>query len=267
MVGNRQAMARRVKKSHKEEVRDLEKPEIVEEKLWSLSEWMEKHWRPVLTGLVAVSVIWGAVGIYQIVSSSSDQTKAETTAAVFEKAGTPVVPPPATPEETPARPTGPSFASEKERAAAIVQAAAAPEAGANPLIGVLVGGAKAQQGDAAALLKAVDAALGQVTGQALEVPLRQARASALTALGQVDQATAEWAKVASLAPTAYAKAEAQVRTGDLYNPALGAKTPDPAKAKSAYEAAIKAARPGDKDPPAGSLAFVLADAKQKLSRL
>lgn len=269
-------MARRIRKSRKEQQRELEAPEIVEQKLWSLSEWMEQHWRPVLAALVGISVLWGAVGIWQIVASSSEQHKADGTAAIFAQAAMPVNPPAEKKEgEDPAAAAEaekqkadepPSFPSDAARAEAVLKAAT-PEAKKDPLVGVLVGGAQAVQGDFAGQLAAVDAALASVTGQALELPLRVQRATALAALGRTADAAAEWTKVQALDPTTFGKALAQARLGDLYNPHLAAKAADPAKAKTSYEAALKAARPGDKDPPAGALAFLVADVRQKLARL
>ena len=75
-------MARRARKSQKELSREALEPEIVEQRLWTLSDWMEKHWRPVLGGLAVVSVAWGAVGIYQIYSAHRERTRADSTAAV-----------------------------------------------------------------------------------------------------------------------------------------------------------------------------------------
>jgi len=263
-------MARRVKTSWKEKQREVAAPEVVEEKLWTLSDWMEKHWKPVLAAIGGVSVLWAAVGIYQIVSSSGEQKRADLTAAVFAKALTPIVVPPAapaTPDEAEQKPEGPSFVSEKERAEAVIKAATTEDPKAGALIGVLVGGAKATTGDYAGQLKAIDAGLAKVGGNPLEIPLHEQRATALAALGRTADAVAEWAKVASLTPTLFGKALAQIRTGDLYNPNLGAKTPDAQKAKGAYEAALKVARVGDKDPGPGSLGFLVADARQKLEKL
>lgn len=266
-------MARRVKTNWKEKQREVEAPEIVEEKLWTLSDWMEKHWKPVLATLGGISVLWAGVGIYQIVSASSEQKRAESTAAVFTKALTPVVPPPPPPAEgaekvdDSQKNEGPSFATDKERAEAVIKAAGTEDPKAGALIGVLVGGARATTGDYAGQLKAIDGALAKVGGEALEIPLHEQKATALTSLGKTSEAVAEWAKVGSLSPTAFGKALAQVRTGDLYNPNLGAKEADAQKAKSAYEAAVKAARVGDKDPAPGSLAFLVADARLKLERL
>ncbi len=260
-------MARRVKTSWKEKQREVAAPEVVEEKLWTLSDWMEKHWRPVLGTLGTISVLWAGVGIYQIVSTSSEQKRAETTAAVFAKALTPIVVPPEKPDDAAQKPEGPSFPSEKERAEAVIKAATSEDPKAGALIGVLVGGAKATTGDYAAQLKAIDAGLAKVAGDPLEIPLHEQRATALAALGRTPDAVAEWNKVASLTPTLFGKALAQVRTGDLYNPNLGAKAPDAGKAKAAYEAALKVARVGDKDPTPGSLGFLVADARQKLERL
>jgi hypothetical protein len=269
-------MARRIRKTRKEEQRELEAPEIVEQKLWSLSAWMEKHWRPVLAGLVGVSVLWGAVGIWQIVSASRDQNRADSTAAIFEQAAMPVIPPvekkadedptAAAEAEKQKADAPPSFATDEARADAVLKAAT-PEAKKEPLVAVLVAGSQAVKGDFAGQLAAVDAALAQVTGQALELPLRIQRATALSALGRTADAVAEWTKVQAMDPTAFGKALAQVRQGDLYNPHLQAKAADAGKAKTSYEAALKAARTGDKDPASGPLAFLVADVRQKLARL
>ncbi len=280
-------MARRIRKTRKEEQRELESPEIVEQKLWTLSEWMEKHWRPVLAGLVGVSILWGAVGIYQIVSSSSAQSHAESTAAIFEQAAMPVVIPPEKKADDPAltdeakkaeaeakKNEPPSFASDQARAEAVIKAAT-PEAAKEPLVGVVIGGAKAVQGDFAAQLAAVDAALVKAKGTALELPLYVQKATALAGLGRSAEAAAQWAQVQALDPTLFGKVLAQIRQGDLYNPAMAGKTADAAKAKAAYEAALKSVRGGDagakgtpeRDPPSGPLAFLAADVRLKLARL
>jgi hypothetical protein len=228
-----------------------------------------------------MSLVGGAIGVYQIISASREQTRAEGSAAVFEQATLPVVPPVEKVEAEAAEPLDaeaekdkakkkleelPSFPTEQARAQAIVKAAD-DVAKAQPLVGVLVGAAKAVTGDHAAHLAAVEAALAQTTGEALELPLRIQRAQALAALGKTAESAAEWAKVQSLDPTTFGKALAQARQGDLYNPNVGSKTADAAKAKAAYEGALKTARVGDKDPAAGSLGFLVADVRLKIARL
>ncbi len=271
-------MARRVKQSRKEQLRELEAPEIVEENLWSLSHWMEKHWRPVLGGIAVVSVIWGGIGIVQIVSSNSEQKRAEATAAVFLAATTAVVPPPEKPpepaegEETPKKDApkkdeAPTFVSDKDRAAAIVKAAVGEDAKGKPWADLVIGAAKAQAGDYAAQLAAIDVALKQVAGQPLELALRDQRATALAAMGKTAEAVTELDKLAKDAPTNFAKANAQLRIGDLYNPALGSKAADAGRAKGAYEAALKAAQVNEKDTPRGAVGYVVLDARGKLARL
>lgn len=262
-------MTRRNKKSRDLEKQNVVIPDVIEEELWSLSDWMEKHWRTVAIALGSVSLGWAALGIYQIVSASAEQGRAEQTATVFEKAATPVLPPPEPSSDAPEAPPKRDFATfdtDKQRAEAIVTADKA-QATSNPVIAVVVGGAKATLADRDGQIKALDAALAAAKGSALELPLHEQKATALHALGKTAEAAAEYAEVAKLAPTDFTKALAKLRTGDLYNPNAGSKAPDPAKAKAAYEEAAKAAKPGGKDPPAGALAFVLADANGKLARL
>jgi hypothetical protein len=210
-------------------------------------------------------VLWGAVGIYQITTAWLERSRAEATAAVFEHAGAPVVEPKEGEEAPPAK--GLHYASDQARADAVVKANAGGDDKAAALVGVVVGGAQATLGKWAVLLQSVDTALAKANGQALELPLREQRATALEGLGKIPEAVAEWQKVGQLATAPFTRALANVRVGDLQNPALGSKAPDPAKAKSAYEAALKLVRVGDKDPPAGDLAMIAADVQLKLRRL
>ena len=278
------ATIRRPRKTKKEVQVELLAPEIVEEKLWSLSEWVEKHWKPVLGGIGAVTLLWGGAGVASLVAESRANSRADASATVFQLAAKAVVPP----QDEPKAPEGEagkdeaaakeeaakkkaaikdSFDSETLRAQAVVAAGKVDDETAAPWVNVVVGGAKAVTGDYAAQLTAVDAALPKVTGQALELPLREQRAVALAGLGKSADAAAEWAKVAQLSVWPFDKALAQLRMGDLFNPGLGSKAADAAKAKAAYEEAVKLARPGDKDPPAGALAWVAADARAKLASL
>ncbi len=261
-------MARRVRKTYKQKQRELEAPEIIEEQLWSLSDWMESNWRPVVGVVGGVALLWGALGLYQIMSASSSRSDAQKTAGVFEAVGRSIYNPPADLKgEDPNKPLGATWSSEKDRAAAMVAAGAGAEGEANGLVDVLIAAGKARQGDYAAQLAAIDKSLPGQQGAALEVSLREQRAAALTGLKRYDEAAAEWQKVATLTPTAFGKASAQVHVGDLYSPNVGIGKADAAKAKAAYQAAVKAARVGDKDPGDGALAFVFADASTKLSGL
>ncbi len=260
-------MTRRNKKSRDEQQKIIDTPDIIEEELWSLSAWMEKHWKTVAITIGGVSVVWGGLGIYQIIAASSDQGRAETSAAVFEKAGTPVVAPADDPEKPENKREIATFDTDKARAEAMLAASKGDDPAAAAVVGVLTGAAKATLGDRDAQIKSLDAALATAKGSALELPLREQRASALQALGKNQEAAAEWAEVAKLATTDFAKTLAKVRTGDLYNGNVGSKLADNAKAKAAYEEAVKTARAGDKDPPAGPLAFLLADARGKLAKL
>ncbi len=275
------ATIRRPRKTKKEQQVELVAPEIVEEKLWSLSEWVEAHWKPVLGGIGAVSLVWGGIGVASLIAESRANSRAEATSVVFQIAAKSVIPPQEEPK--PAEGDAPkdkedaaakkkpavkdSFDTDKARADAIVAAGKVEDDQVAPWVNVVVGGAKAVNGDFTAQLAAVDAALAKVAGQALELPLRQQRAVALAGLGKTTEAAAEWATVAKLSVWPYDKALAQLRTGDLLNPGLGSKAADAAKAKAAYEEAVKMARPGDKDPPAGALAWVAADARAKLASL
>ncbi len=273
------ATIRRPRKTKKEQHVELIAPEIVEQKLWSLSEWVEAHWKPVLGGIGAVTLVWGGIGVANLIAESRANARADATSVVFQLASRSVVPPqeepkPAegeAPKEEAAAKKKPavkdSFDSDKARAEAVVAAGKVDDETVAPWINLVVGSAKAVNGDFAAQLTAVDAALAKVGGQALELPLRQQRAVALAALGKSADAAAEWTKVAQLSAWPFDKAFAQLRTGDLYNPAMGSKAADATKAKAAYAEAVKLARPGDKDPPAGALAWVAADARAKLASL
>ena len=270
------ATIRRPRKAKKVEVIDVVAAEVVEEKLWSLSEWVEAHWKPVLGGIAGVSAIWAGVGIFGLVQESRANARADESAAVFQIAARQVVPPtdkaadPAAGEEAAAPKKDAkkdTFDSEKDRALAIVAAKKGEDDATAPWVNLVIGNAKAVTGDYAAQLTAIDAALAKVSGQALELPLRQQRAVALAGQGKNADAAGEWAKVAQLSTWPFDKALAQLRTGDLYNAGLGSKTADAAKAKAAYEEALKIARPGDKDPAPGALAWVAADARAKLASL
>ncbi len=289
-------MARRIRKPKNEAQAQpqsiLETPEIVDQKLWSLSDWMEEHWRTVFGVLLGVSVVWGGFGIFQIFSAHRDDKKAEGTAALFEQAALPIVPPQDKKEQEAEQAAGdeegkddakaakekadaaaakkkdelPSFPTERARAEAVVKAFAEAKVDA-PAIGPLVGGAKATLGDFQAQLTAVDAALTTAKDSALALPLHIQRATALAGLGKTPEAAAEWAVVEAADTTTFGKALAKERQGDLVNPSLVKAGGSADKAKSAYEAAIKLARVGDKDPPAGALSYLVADVRTKLARL
>lgn len=259
-------MARRDRRRNPEEnIPDT--PDIVEAELWSLSEWMEKHWKPVAMGIVGISVVWGGLGIYQIIAASGEQKRAESSAALFELAVTPVVPPSDDPAAEAPQRTGKTFASEVARADAVLALGKVEDSKAAVAIDVLVGGAKASKGDREGQLQSLNPAIEAAKGSALELPLREQKATALQALGKTAEAAAEWDAVAKLAVSDFTKALAKARVGDLYSPADGNKAADAAKAKAAYEEALKLARPGDKDPPAGALAFLAADVRGKLAAL
>ena len=114
-------MARRDRRKDKLDP-EVQAPEVVEQKLWSLSDWMEQHWKPVLGVLVAVSVVWGGFGIWQVVTAHRDNSNAEKTAELFTQAQTAVVPP--TPKED--KPAD-EAAAEGEDAAKAAEAKAAEE--------------------------------------------------------------------------------------------------------------------------------------------
>ena len=260
-------MTRRNKKSRDEQQKIIEVPDIIEEELWSLSAWMEKHWKTVAMTLGGVSLVWGSLGIYQIFAAKSDQGRAEGSAGIFEKAGTPVVAPSDDPEKPEPKREIDTFDTDKVRAEAMIAAAKPDDQNAAALVGVLTGAAKATLGDREAQIKNLDVALATAKGSALELALREQKASALQAAGKSTEAAAEWAEVAKIANTDFGKTLAKVRTGDIFNGNVGSKAADAAKAKAAYEEAVKAARPGDKDPAPGPLAFLLADARGKLAKL
>lgn len=260
---------RRIKKTYKQQQKEIiEEPEIIEEQLWSMSEWMEAHWRPIVAGLTAVTVIWGGVGLYQIVAERSARSTAAANAPVYAAAMRQVyTPPEGLTGEDPNKPLSPTFASDKERAQAVVAAGTGLEGAAKPLAEVVVGAAKGTLGEAEAQLASIDAALAQVGDSPVALGLLTQRASALSALGRADEAAAAWAKVAEAAPTAAMKALAQLRLGDLVNPRLGAKAGDAAKAKAAYTAAVAALAEGGKAPSEGNGAFLHAEASLKLAQL
>ncbi len=258
---------RRIKKTYKQQQRELEEtPDVVEEQLWSLSDWMEEHWRPVVAVLGGVTLLWGAVGLFQMYSASSERSSALETAPVFAALNQPVYEPPeGQVGEDPNKPVGPTYGSEKERADAVLKAA-----GASPgeLVALLAGAAKGRKGDWAGQLKAVDAALATHGDGPMGAALQQQRAAALTALGKHAEAAAAWAKVLAAAQTKVAKALANVRIGDLHNPTVGGKAADAAKAKAAYSAAMKVLAGKDgKAPSDGDEAFLYTDARLKTARL
>ncbi len=262
-------MAKRVRKTYKERQRELEAPEVVEETLWSLSDWMESNWRPIVIGLGTLTVVWGGIGVFQMISDSSKQASAESTAAVFSALNKPVyVKPDDVTGEDPNKPLGETFASEKARADAVLAAASSAEnTTAAPLIGVLEGAAKAASGDVAGQVAKIDAALSAVGDGALALPLREQRASALTSLGKTAEAAAAWKKVADAAKTSFAKAHALIRIGDLHNELTGAKKTQLDKAKGSYKQAIDALKVDGKAPEKGPLAFLHAEATTKLASL
>ena len=263
-------MARRVRQTHKERQRELQQADQVEVKLWSLSDWMETNWRPVVGVVAAVTVIWGGIGLWQIASASADDGAARATAPIFEAQARPIYTAPAPvegaePTIDPNMPSGPTWPSVEARSEAVVQVAESADISDAPdMIATLVGGAKGQLGDYEAQLASVDAMLAKVAGAALELPLRQARATALAALGRADEAAVEWQKVAEQALTPEGQALAWLEVGMVH--VSGAKA-DPVKAKAAFEAAVKAARPGDADAKKGTLAWVAATANLQLAHL
>lgn len=259
---------RRIRKTYKQEQREIiEEPEIIEEKLWSLSEWMESHWRPVVGVLGAVVVVWGGIGLYQIVSASSADSDAAANAPVYQAIARPVYSPaPDAPADDPAKPLGATFASDKERAEAAIAAAKGLEGKDKPMAELLVGAAKATLGEHEAQLAAIDAAIAAAGEGPLTIGLLAQRASALTALGRAGEAAEAWTKVANAAPTAALQGLAYVRVGDLHHPRFG-KAPDAGKAKSAYEAAQKALAKGGTAPTDGNAGYLHAEASTKLAAL
>lgn len=257
---------RRIKKTYKQQQRELEEtPEIIEEQLWSMSDWMEENWRPVVAVLSAVTVIWGGIGLFQIYSESASRNESATGAAVFSVMNLPVYEAPADQEgEDPNKPEGPTFATEAARSAAVIKAASADD---SATVAVIVGAAKGRKGDFAGQLTIVDAALAAHGDSALAGSLQQQRASALTGLGKHAEAAAAWGKVAAASQTKVGKALAQVRIGDLFNAATGSKAADATKAKAAYGAAMKALAESGKAPKQGAEAFIYADARIKSAQL
>ena len=263
-------MARRVRKTYKQQQKELEAPEVIEEQLWSLSDWMERNWKPVVGSMATVVLIWGGLGIYNVTSDSAADDAAAMTASTFAAAWQPVYTPPADLQgEDPNKPLGPSFGTDKERAEAIVKSAASRQGDApgGAIINVVVGAAKAELGDHTAQLAAIDAALASAPDQALELSLRRQRATALSALKRLKEEAAEWQKVATLTKTGFGKALAQIRIGDLHNPNAAAVSADAAKARDAYKTAIKATESDGAAPKDGPLAMLHAEASNKLARL
>ena len=257
---------RRIKKTYKQQQRELEEtPEFVEEQLWSMSEWMEEHWRPVVAVIGAVTIIWGGIGLYQIYAASAAEGASAASAPVFAALNQPVYEPPADVQgEDPNKPLGASYGSEAERINAVLTAS---KRGGDFASALLAGAVQGRKGDWAAELKAADAALAKFGDTALAGALQQQRALALTGLGKQAEAAAAWAKVAASAQTSVGKALAQVRIGDLYNGAAGSKIADANKAKAAYGAAMKALATSGKAPKEGVEAFIYTDARIKSARL
>ncbi len=257
---------RRIKKTYKQQQRELEEtPEYVEEQLWSMSDWMEENWRPVVAVLGAVTLLWGGVGLYQMYAASSARGAAAASAPVFAAMNQPVYAPPADLQgEDPNKPFGESYATEGDRAAAVIKAAGSAD---SPAVALLVGAAKGRSGDWAGQLATVDAALAIYGADALAGALHEQRAAALTGLGKHADAAAAWAKVAAVAQTKVGKAFAQVRIGDLYNAAAGSKAADAGKAKAAYASAMKELADAGKAPTKGVEAFLYTDAHIKSAQL
>ncbi|MCO4760651.1 MAG: hypothetical protein KC502_04060 [Myxococcales bacterium] len=257
---------RRIKKTYKQQQREIEEtPEYVEEQLWSMSDWMEENWRPVVAVLGAVTLLWGGAGLYQTFSASSGESAAAASAPVFVAANQTVYAPPADQQgEDPNKPFGPSYASEAERSAAVI----ATEGSADtPATALIVGAAKGRKGDWAGQLKTVDAALAAYGDNAVATALHGQRAAALTGLGKHAEAAKAWATVAAATSTKVGKGLAQVRIGDLHNAGAGGKAADAGKAKAAYAAAMKVLAVDGKAPTSGAAAFLYADARIKSAQL
>ena len=243
-----------------EPVKDLP-PDVVEQELWSLSEFAEKHWKTILGGLAAVSVVWGGLGIWQMISHSQSDAAAAQTAAVFTTAGALVQAPPEGDAPAPVPSSVKTFPSAAARAEAVLAAAKSAE-GLGDTAKLVVAGAQADLGKWQEVLTAVDAALPSAAGSALELALLEQKATALAGLGKFAEASAVWQQVASKGTTAFAKANANIRVAEI---AMREGKAD--AAKKALEAAVSAASPGGKDPEPGNLAFALASARDKLARL
>jgi tetratricopeptide (TPR) repeat protein len=249
-------MPPRVRKTYKERQRELEQEDVVEEKLWTLSDWMEENWKPVVTGLAVVSGIWAAVGIGQIISASSAESAAEASAPVFAAATATVYEPPEAKDGAPDpnKPFGPSYPSAEARAQAVVAAAQAAELGDDAAVVALVEGAAHAELDAPDKhLLALDKALGEAAGTPLEVALLQQKAGALTAAGQKDGAIAAWQKVAEAGATRYVRALAHTRIADLKG-----------GERAGYEKAVAALVEGGAAPTDGPEGMLHLEASQKL---
>ncbi len=260
---------RRVRKTYKQTQTEIEdEPEIIVEQLWSMSDWMEVNWRPVVAVLGAITLTWGGIGLYQILAASSADSTAAANAPVYSAASRMVY---AAPEgqvgEDPNKPSGPTFATEKERSEAVVAAGTGLEGDGKVYAEVVVGAAKGSLGQFDAQLASLDAAIAAAGESDVALGLQAQRASALTAAGKVTEAADAWTTVATKAPNAVLKGLAQVRIGDLYNPRAGSKAADVAKAKTAYGAAIAALVHEGVAPKKGNAGFLHGEASLKLAQL
>lgn|GEM_PF-2248759 len=252
--------------------KDLKAPDEVQEKLWSLSEWVEERWKPLLGGLAAVVLLWAAVGVFQEVRTSSKRSVAVSSAEVFSVLSARVkAPAGGDDQEPPPEPGKRVFESDTARLDAAIAAAeqfvAKAKGEAAETAKLMAGGLKGQKGEFEASLAAADAYLDAHPDDALAIPLLERKATALGALGRNEEAAAAWKLLAERAPTTALKALALKHVGDLYHPATNGKGADAAKAKEAYSAALALVKPGEESPAAGPLRFVYVDASRKLAML
>lgn len=261
-------MAKRVRKTYKERQKELDTPEVVEETLWSLSDWMEANWRPVVMGIGVIVILMGGAGIYQMIGESSAESAAAETAGVFSALNMPVyVKPAEVTGDDPNKPLGATFESDKARAAAVLAASANASGDDGVLIGALAGAAAGANGDHATQLAKLDAAITASGSSALALAFEEQKAGVLTAMGKSAEAAASWKKVADGAKASFARAHALIRIGDLNNVRTGAKATNVDVAKGSYTKAIAALTTEGKAPSRGALAFLHAEATTKLASL
>ncbi len=268
-MSNRRRIVKTYKQKQEESATEIEVPEIIHEQLWSLSEWMEANWRPVVAGIAIVTVVWGGIGLFQLLTARGARSTAAANAPVYAAMAKPVYAPPATLQgEDPNKPLGTSFTTAKERAEAVVAAAAGLEGDEKVLAEVVVGAAKGTLGDRAAQLAAIDAAIAAAGDAPNAQALLAQRATVLTAMGKGADAGEAWQKVAAGANTSALKGMALVRAGDAINPKLNKDAAgDAAKAKAAYQGAIAAVAVAGKAPSEGHAGFLHLEATAKLGQL
>jgi tetratricopeptide (TPR) repeat protein len=252
--------------------KELKAPDEVATKLWSLSEWVEERWKPLLIGIGSVVAVWAIIGIVQEMRASSRRATAKASEELFATLAARVKSPDdAALEASGAPQPAKTFETDKAKADAAVAAAEAfagrVSGEAAELAKLLAASLKGTKGEFEPALAAVDAYLAKHADDPMALPLLEQKATALAALGKSAEAEAAYKALAEKAPATGLKALALKSVGDLYNPKSGTKTPDAAKAKEAYKAALALAKPGEDVPPAGTLRYVFVDVSAKLAQI